>query len=125
MDGSAKPVARYELKLLVAEASQALARLDASRLEEMALSCAALNRDLMPLSAAGRRALAEEAREAAGEMAILARVLEATRANLRVMKRLRELRMGRLEYGERPEREPVVPEWIAEEPGAGGSHGHD
>ena len=35
-----------ELKALVVEASLALARLDADRLEELALSCQALNRDL-------------------------------------------------------------------------------
>ena len=34
-------------------------------------------------------------------MAVFARVLDATRANLNVMNRLRELRMGRLEYSER------------------------
>jgi hypothetical protein len=33
-------------------------------------------------------------------MAVFARVLEATKANLKVMSRLRELRGGRLEYGE-------------------------
>ena len=38
-------------------------------------------------------------------MAVFARVLEATRANLKVMNRLRELRAGRLEYGE-----PQAPE---------------
>lgn len=92
---------RPELKALVAEASQALARLDAARLEELALSCAALNRDIAPLNPADRQALACEAREAVGEMAVFARVLEATRGNLRVMNRLRELRMGRLEYSER------------------------
>jgi hypothetical protein len=42
-----------------------------------------------------------QAREAKGDMAVFARVLEATRANLDVMNRLRELRAGRLEYGER------------------------
>ncbi len=35
-----------ELKALVVEASLALTRLDANRLEELALSCQALNRDL-------------------------------------------------------------------------------
>jgi hypothetical protein len=35
------------LKDLVIEASRALARLDADRLEELALSCQALNRDLV------------------------------------------------------------------------------
>ena len=33
-------------------------------------------------------------------MAVFGRVLEATRDNLQVMNRLRELRAGRLEYGE-------------------------
>ena len=37
-------------------------------------------------------------------MAVFARVLDATRANLQVMNRLRELRMGRLEYSERQAR---------------------
>lgn len=92
---------RPGLKALVAEASQALARLDTARLEELALSCAALNRDISPLKPADKEALAREAREAVGEMAVFARVLEATRGNLRVMNRLRELRMGRLEYSER------------------------
>jgi aminopeptidase N len=90
-----------ELKQLVSEASQALARLDAARLEELALACQALNRDLAPMSAAERKALARQAREAAGDMAVFARVLEATRANLNVMTRLRELRTGRVEYAER------------------------
>ena len=40
-----------ELKGLVVEASRALARLDADRLEELALSCQALNRELAPVSA--------------------------------------------------------------------------
>ena len=92
-----------ELKSLVQEASRALARLDADRLEELALSCRALNRDLTPASREQREALARQAREAAGDMATFARVLEATRANLGVMERLRELRVTRLEYGERQE----------------------
>ncbi len=89
-----------ELKELVTEASRALARLDADRLEELALSCQALNRELTPLSLSERGLLAQQAREAAGDMATFVRVLEATRANLGVMNRLRELREGRLEYGE-------------------------
>jgi hypothetical protein len=94
---------RPKLKELVVEASQALARLDADRLEELALSCQALNRDLvesdrMHGDAADRAALVLECQEAEGEMAIFARVLDATRANLNVMNRLRELRAGRLEY---------------------------
>lgn len=86
-----------ELKDLVVEASQALSRLDADRLEELVLSCQALNRELMPESAED---LKRQGREAAGEMAVFARVLEATRANLNVMNRLRQLRADRLDYGE-------------------------
>ncbi len=89
-----------ELKDLVVEASRALALLDADRLEELALSCQALNRDLAPACATERAMLARQAREAAQDMAVFARVLEATRANLNVMNRLRELRAGRLEYGQ-------------------------
>jgi hypothetical protein len=81
---------------MVAEASQALARLDAARLEELALSCQALNR--VPPEPEQRAALAKEAGAAAGEMAVLSRVLEATMANLKVMKRLQDLHAGRLEY---------------------------
>ncbi len=93
-----------ELKELVVEASRALARLDADRLEELALSCQALNRDLVQGDAPRSAALALQAREARRDMAVFARVLEATRANLNVMNRLRELCMGRLEYGERQAR---------------------
>src|ERR1039458_6427376 len=67
-----------ELKELVVEASRALARLDADRLEELALSCQALNRALVPANAEESAVLASQAREAAGEMAVFARVLEAT-----------------------------------------------
>jgi hypothetical protein len=106
--GLRKPGERGErplLKELVVEASQALSRLDAERLEELALSCQALTRELVEQEwkkhdGDGRTVLEREAREAAGDMAVFARVLEATRANLEVMNRLRELRAGRLEYGQ-------------------------
>ncbi len=84
------------LKQMVVEASQALARLDAARLEELALSCRALNR--MAANPAERAARARESTAAVKEMAVLSRVLEATRANLKVMKRLQDLRAGQLEY---------------------------
>jgi hypothetical protein len=92
-----------KLKKLVVEASQALARLDADRLEELALSCQVLNRDLQGGARAlvdedARKDWARESREAAGDMAVFARVLEATRANLNVMNRLRKLRASELEY---------------------------
>jgi hypothetical protein len=95
---------RRELKELVKEASQALARLDADRLEELALSCKALNRELPPANGGPRTELARQSREAMGEMAVFSRVLKATGANLNVMNRLRELRLGRLEYEESPAR---------------------
>jgi hypothetical protein len=105
---------RLELKDLVKEASQALARLDADRLEELALSCQALNRELAPASTPKRSELTRQAQDAAGEMAVFSRVLEATRANLNVMNRLRELRAGRLEYGE-----PQARGWAGTESGHG------
>ena len=91
-----------DLKQLVIEASRALAQLDASRLEELALSCQALNQTLGASGAESRSGLAIQARKARGDMAVFARILEATRCNLGVINRLRELRAGRLEYGERP-----------------------
>ena len=90
-----------ELKALVTEASLALARLDAGRLEELALSCQALNRDLCAGSRPERAEMAQAARESAGEMAVFERVLEATRANLDVMSRLRQLHEGQREYADR------------------------
>lgn len=100
MQGRVAGYRNLKLKSLAAEASQALAQLDAERLEELALSCEALHRKLALTNAdrETRRAMAEQARDAAADMAILGRVLEATRANLGVMNRLREMRMERLEY---------------------------
>lgn len=86
------------LRLLIEEASRALARLDAERLEELARTCAALERDLRVADAMERAAFAREARQAAGDMAVFGRVLEATRSNLEVMRRLRDLRQGAIEY---------------------------
>jgi len=89
-----------ELKQLVVEASRALACLDADRLEELARSCQALNQDLPVMQPEERMELARQAGAAVGDMAVFGRVLEATRANLDVMNRLRELQLGRLEYGQ-------------------------
>lgn len=99
-----------DLKQLVIEASRALAQLDAGRLEELALSCQALNRDLMNSGVEGRAWLAGQARMASGDMAVFARVLEATWNNLGVINRLRDLRAGPLEYGERH-----APGWVSTE----------
>jgi len=95
------PAANPEIKELVVEASRALARLDAPRLGELALSCEALNRDLDSMDAGEKSDLARQAREAAPGMAVLGRVLAVTRANQNVMRRLREMRERRLEYSER------------------------
>jgi hypothetical protein len=103
-----------KLKDLVVEASRSLALLDADRLEELALSCEVLNRRLAPRDAGARAVLALEASEAVGDMAVFGRVLEATGANLQVMRRLRQVRTGCLEYGERQ-----VQGWSRTE----GSHG--
>ncbi len=88
-----------ELRQLVAEATHALARLEVGRLEEMALCCEALNRDGRWSAIADRAELVRQAQDAAGEMAVFARVLEATRSNANVLRRLEELRAERLEYG--------------------------
>lgn len=99
-DRGFKRLEDQELKELVSEASHALARLDTRRLEELALCCRSLNRELAPAGFRKRVDLARQSREAAEEMAVFARVMEATRANLDVMRRLHELRTGQLEYGQ-------------------------
>lgn len=90
----AQPV-RPELKTLVAEAARSLAKMDAERLEELALSCKALQCD-RPLSS--QQIPLCELHEVKQHMAVLAKVLEATRRNLFVMNRLRELHPNRMEY---------------------------
>lgn len=102
--GEGESAVHPELKQVVAEASRALARLDVARLEELAMSCQALNRDWEQADAGERERFARQAGSAAADMAVLARVLDATRANAQVMHRLRELRAGGLEYSERQAR---------------------
>ena len=92
-------VSQSELKGMLAEASLALAHLDAKRLEEMALSCAALVRDPDWDQCEEKSRCKSGFGEAKPEMGIFARVLEATRVNLKVMRRLREVRAAQLEYG--------------------------
>lgn len=86
------------LRQMVQEASQALARLDPDRLEALARECAVLQHDVQVADALERAEMAREARLAVGDMAVFARVLEATRCNLEVMRRLRDLRQGSREY---------------------------
>jgi hypothetical protein len=98
--GAAKGQIRPEMKELVREATTALARLDAERLEELARCCQALNRDWKKRPEARDKAeWARQAQEATGEFAVFTRVLEATRTNLKVMTRLRAFRREELEYG--------------------------
>jgi hypothetical protein len=99
-----------EQKSLIVEAAGALARLDADRLEEMALSCEALNRRLIPAGFSGSEAAAFESNSLAREIAILARVLEATRANMNVLRRLGEARLTAIEYGCGQEKKLMVRE---------------
>jgi hypothetical protein len=138
-----KPRLHPALRELVVEASRALARLDADRLEELVLCCQALtrdqvlmcdqaatresNRDLLPIKEAERQRLAAEARDAQGDMAVFARVLDATRANVQVIERLRALRAGRLEYGDPREYvELTGPRWKSRINGHGETrHGND
>ncbi|WP_348261383.1 hypothetical protein P8935_16455 [Telmatobacter sp. DSM 110680] len=86
------------LRSILTDASQALAHIDGDKLEEMAAYCAALIQDE---GASDDLSLLvdPEYGTARKEMAIFMRVLEATRANLNVMRRLREMHVARLEYG--------------------------
>jgi hypothetical protein len=145
---------RPALRQIVSEAARALAQLDAARLEELALSCQALNRDLkreltgqppgdlpralrpesrhdgealiLPIKEEERAQLAAEARAAQRDMEIFARMLEATRANVQVIERLRELRMGRVEYSAwRDARWPSIENGQGEKTQTGNRHGND
>ena len=91
-----KKMVRPGLKTLLAEASHSLAKLDAERLEELAESCQALNRD--DGSTDEQVLTLGELHEAKQDMTVLAKVLEATRTNLAVMTRLRELHARRMGY---------------------------
>jgi len=96
-----------QLRELVVEASRALASLDAARLEELALSCQALNRDFETADSTRRAEMVHQSAEARRDMAVFARVLEATKANLAVINRIRALRAGRaLSYTELEARFP-------------------
>lgn len=88
-----------DLRAMVHEACQALTRLDAERLEQLAIACCRLQLPEDP-TVEKRTALRRQAREAAPEIAVFARVLAATRENLHVMRRLQALRQGRVNsYG--------------------------
>ncbi len=82
----------YPLKQVIEDASQALATLDTGRLEELAAACRGLNRGLQTASADSLTQFAQEAEEARPDLAILSRIVDATRENLRVLHRAQERR---------------------------------
>jgi hypothetical protein len=99
-----------EQKSLIVEAAGALARLDADRLEEMALSCEALNRRPVPAGSSWSEAATPVLNDLRREIAILARVLEATRVNMNVLRRLGRSRLTAIEYGCGQEKDSMVGE---------------
>ncbi len=93
--------AEFELRRTLVEASKALARLDADRLEELALCCVALieTEKLPEVQPAG-----PATGDAARELSVLNRMLDSTCANLRIMHGLRDGKAHQLEYGTRDAR---------------------
>lgn len=81
------------LREVVQEATAALVRMDAERLEELARCCHDLNHDSASAATAGDIASAEM------ELYLLGRVLYETRANLKVLSRLHAIRL-RTDCGE-------------------------
>ena len=84
-----------DLKQIIQEASCSLALLDADRLEELALSCQALNRRPIREDTVAQAKIDNEARR---DLAVLGRVLESTWANIGVMRQSLKSRESRLEY---------------------------
>jgi hypothetical protein len=99
-----------DLQGIAVQATRALALLDAAKLEELALTCETLHRQgygeghaarsgaSEPAREAWRREMKRQQREAKAAMAVFRQVLDATRASLQVMRTLRSMRMGELEY---------------------------
>jgi len=102
----------------VVEATEALARLDADRLEELVLSCQKLSREFSPhpesydVAASASLLVAgippnfpdqnlHLHRSASPEMAVFSRLLSLTRENLAVFTRVRVQRDSPLEYSDR------------------------
>lgn len=82
----------------LADAAYALARLDAEELEDMALSCAALIRDGEERHIESRRQ-GETIREAERQFALFARLLDATKVNLKVIRRVRTVHAAQPDDG--------------------------
>ncbi len=88
---------REQLKNVAIEASQALASLDAERLEALVVSLTRADRNGRSLSE--ELTTVEEAVAAVGSMSLLAKMLEATRANLRVIEQAADMTNGSAGYG--------------------------
>jgi hypothetical protein len=79
------------VRQIVYLATQALVRMDAERLEELARCCAVLNREIEDTG--NRETAGIELRKAEPEVKLLGRILSKTRANLTVLMRLHALRL--------------------------------
>jgi hypothetical protein len=80
------------LREIVQQTTEALIFLKAERLEELARSCAALNREMEDAEKKTKTAM--ELQEAREDLKLLGRVLTKTRSNLTVLSRLHALRLG-------------------------------
>ena len=100
MQGTARGMSRTELRDLLTEASRALEAFDADRLEELALSCQALNHNLPEVHMYIVSMSPDEARIAYRSLATFGRVLEITHSNLDVMRQIGASEAGMLEYTE-------------------------
>lgn len=80
-----------ELQIL-REACQALARLDADRLEELAATCRVLNREISQDSSRGRLAAKQD--DCRKQLKVLGRIVERTRDNLAVIHRVQDRARG-------------------------------
>jgi hypothetical protein len=104
-----------EIRAIVVEASQALARLDANRLEELAIACRVLNQKMPnedPGSSSGGVDFAAQSSQIAEDLRGFRKVLDASRANLSVLRRQRHVRDGKFEYSEAQARGWVPPEQV-------------
>ena len=98
---------QQNLKEILREATGALARLDADRLEELALSCRALNSKQARGDAASQPGN-KEAHEAQRELAVLEQVLAMTGTNVDVLAPRKMPMEHVLGYGLRPARTRIA-----------------
>jgi hypothetical protein len=90
---------RPQLRELVVEITRALVRLDPEGLETLAASCRELRGALDSADPVDRATMAQEAGVAEDEMKVLAQVLQATRANMLVMRHAVAPPVGCTGYG--------------------------